>query len=280
MNVVWLAYRLSVLSAISFLSGCYSPSRGLQSPLAALENALVFAPIPYPDGDWTPEGLGVEDVWFESADGTSLHGWYLPHPEPRAVVLYAHGNAGNLSHRAATIRELHDAHDLSVMIFDYRGYGRSEGVPNEVGILQDARAARALLAQREGIASEEIVLMGRSLGGGVAVDLAAEDGARGLILVSTFTSLPDVGARSFPVLPVQSLMRNRLDSRSKIANYEGPLLQCHGDADRVVPYEIGCNLFEAANHPKQFVSIPGGSHNDALPMEFRRELDGFIAQLP
>ncbi len=279
MNVVWLAYRLSVLSAVSIISGCYAPGRGLQSPLAALENSLVFAPLPYPEGDWAPDGLEIEDVYFESADGTQLHAWYLRHSQPRAVVLYAHGNAGNLSHRAPIIRELHERQDVSVMIFDYRGYGRSEGVPDESGILQDARAARNWLAQRERLNFDDIVIMGRSLGGGVAVDLAANDGARGLVLISTFTSLPDVGARTVPVLPVRSIMRYRLDSESKIANYRGPLLQCHGDADRVVPYELGRELFDAANEPKRFISIPGGTHNDAMTAEFHAALDQFFAQL-
>jgi len=280
MNVVWLAYRLSVLSAISLISGCYAPGRGLQSPWAALEDSLVFKPARFPEGNWDAHQLQVEDVWFAADDGTQLHGWYLRHDEPMAIVLYAHGNTGNISHRASVIRDLHEDHRLSIMIFDYRGFGRSEGKPNEEGILQDARAARNWLAEREGITPEEIVIMGRSLGGGVAVDLAAEDGARGLILVSTFTSLPDVGARSVPLLPVRSLMRYRLDSRSKIAKYHGPLLQCHGDADRVVPYEIGQELHAAANPPKQFISIPGGRHNDALPNAFRDELDDFLANLP
>lgn len=280
MNVAWLVLRLSALSVVSFLTGCYSPGRGLQSPVAALENSLVFAPIRYPEGNWQPAGLEYEDVEFESSDGTKLHAWYLAHARPRAVVLYAHGNAGNLSHRAETVRLLHERYQLSVMIFDYRGYGRSEGIPDEEGILQDARAARNWLAERAEIPNSEIVLIGRSLGGAVAVDLAAEEDPRGLVLISTFSSLPDVGAHTISWLPVRSLMRYELDSRAKIVNYQGPLLQSHGDADRVVPFEIGRDLFDAANQPKQFVHIPDGRHNDPYTEEFHLALDEFIAALP
>ncbi|MBN1589667.1 MAG: alpha/beta hydrolase, partial [Pirellulales bacterium] len=208
-----------------------------------------------------------------------LHGWYYPYEQARAVVLFCHGNAGNLSHRADLIRYLHDQHKLSVMIFDYRGYGRSDGVPDEQGILQDAFAARAWLARRAGIAEQDIVLMGRSLGGAVAVHLATVgNGARGLILESTFTSLPDVAETK--VSSAASLMRSRLDSLSKIGHYHGPLLQSHGDEDSVIPYENGLKLFEAANKPKQFVTIHGADHNEVQSVEYYRALDRFLDTLP
>jgi fermentation-respiration switch protein FrsA (DUF1100 family) len=135
-------------------------------------------------------------------------------------------------------------------------------------VLADARAARAWLAQRAGIAENQIVLMGRSLGGGVAVDLAAADGARALVLESTFTSIPDVGQTMYPLLPMRLLMQTQFNSARKIANYHGPLLQSHGTADRVIPYSIACRLFDAANQPKQFVPIPGGDHNDPQTEEY------------
>ena len=159
-----------------------------------LEERFIFFPTPY-DGSaaWHPQGVDYQDVEFHAADGTRLHGWYLPHPAPRAVVLHCHGNAGNIAGRINMAKQLH-ALGLSVLLFDYRGYGRSEGSPNEMGVLQDARAARALLAQLAGVTESDVVLMGRSLGGAVAVDLAAHDGARGLILESTFTNLADAAA--------------------------------------------------------------------------------------
>ncbi len=244
------------------------------------ENSLIFFPSRYPDGDWQPRGLSFEDAWFNAADGMRLHGWYVAHEHPRAVILFFHGNAGNITHREDVVRTLHDRFGSSVMIFDYRGYGRSEGSPNEAGILADGRAARAWLAKRAEIPEQQIVLMGESLGGAVAVDLAAADGARGLVLENTFSSLPDVAAAHFPWLPVHMLMRTRLDSAAKIGNYHGPLLQAHGDRDQIVPYASGQRLFAAANEPKQFVTIPGGDHNDPRTPQFYQALDEFFKTLP
>jgi fermentation-respiration switch protein FrsA (DUF1100 family) len=244
------------------------------------EERLVFMPSRYPLGNWEPTGLQFEDAYFQSADGTKLHGWYVPHEKPRAVVLFAPGNGGNLSFWNAELRQLHDVHRLSVMIFDYRGYGRSEGSPNEQGVLADARAARAWLAKRADIAERDIVLIGRSLGGGVMVDLAAADGARGLILESTYTSIPDVAATLYPWAPVRWLMRTRFDSLSKIGRYHGPLLQCHGDCDELIPFEQGERLHAAASGPKRFVRIEGGTHNDMPPAEYYDALEQFIGTLP
>ncbi len=245
-----------------------------------LEESLVYFPIRYPEGDWKPLDLRYEDAQFTAADGVRLHGWYLPHPQPLASVLFCHGNAGNITHRAELLWMLQNRVGVSVLIFDYRGYGRSEGRPTEAGILADARAARTWLAAREGIAESQIVLMGESLGGGVAVDLAAADGARALVLQKTFTSLPDVAAYHFPWLPVRWLMRNRLDSLSKIGNYRGPLLMCHGQPDSIVPYELGRKLFEAANEPKHFIYLPRHDHNDPLPPTYYEQLKQFLAALP
>ena len=244
------------------------------------EDSLIYFPSPYPDGDWEPGGLDFEDAYFPSADGTRLHGWYVAHSDPRAVVLFCHGNAGNLSHRAATAEILNRLVGVSLLVFDYRGYGRSDGAPNEAGILADARAARAWLARRAGIAESEIVLMGESVGGAVAVDLAAAEGARAIVLESTFTSIPDVAAHHYPWFPVRYVLRTRFDSLAKIPRYRGPLLQSHGDADTIVPYALGRQLFEAANEPKRFLTIPGGDHNDPLGRAYYDELIDFLDELP
>jgi uncharacterized protein len=253
---------------------------GLAVVMMFAENSLIFHPSRYPDGNWNPQGLAFEDAWFNASDGTRLHGWYVSCDQPRAVILFAHGNGGNITDRVDILRALHDRMHSAVMIFDYRGYGRSEGSPNERGILADARAARKWLAARSGIAETQIVMMGESLGGGVAVDLAAADGARGLILENTFSSLPDVAATHFPWLPVHLLMRARLNSAAKIPNYHGPLLQVHGDRDQIIPFAIGKKLFDAANEPKQFVVIPGGDHNDPRTPAFLNALEAFIGKLP
>lgn len=245
-----------------------------------MENSLIYFPAKYPVGDWQPAGLKFDDAWFQAADGTRLHGWYVPAESPRAVALFAHGNAGNLSHRVDTLRRFQ--HDLraTILIFDYRGYGRSEGSPNEQGVLADARAARAWLAQRTGVSQRDIVLIGESLGGAVMVDLAASDGARGLVLENTFSSLPDVAAYHYPWLPVRLFLRTRLDSLSKIGHYHGPLLMCHGDADTIIPIDLARKLFDRANQPKQFVVVPGGDHNDPPAPEYLEALDQFLDKLP
>lgn len=268
--------KLVLVVLLLSLSGCVL---GPLSPLAPLETAAIYHPTPYPEGDWEPPGLELEDAWFEASDGVKLHGWFAPHDDARGLALCLHGNAGNVTHRASLLRTLHGLR-LSTLIIDYRGYGRSEGKPSERGILSDARAARAWLAERAGVEEHEIILFGGSLGGGVAVDLAARDGARGLVLCSTFTSLPEVGAHHMPLLPTHLLMTNRLDSLSLIKHYPGPLLQYHGDADTVVPYELGRKLFEAAPGPKQFVRQKGGDHNDSISGEFVVALDAFVNMLP
>jgi fermentation-respiration switch protein FrsA (DUF1100 family) len=248
--------------------------------MSLLENALIFFPSVYPDGDWEPRGIAIEDAWFETEDGSRLHGWFVPAANPRAVVLFAHGNAGNLTHRVDILDALGRGLGASVLVFDYRGYGRSAGRPTVEGILADARAARRWLARRAGVDESQIVLVGESIGGAVMVDLAARDGARGLVLENTFTSLPDVAAYHYPWLPVRLVMRSQLNSLARIRDYHGPLLQFHGDADRIIPFQLGQKLFEAANEPKQLVVIPFGDHNDPRTAKFYEELDRFLGELP
>jgi len=240
------------------------------------EESLIFFPSRYPQGDWQPAGLDIHDAWFEADDGTRLHGWYVPHPNPRAVVLFAHGNAGNVTHRIDQLWRLHHTVKVSVLVFDYRGYGRSDGAPDEQGILADTRAARRWLAEKSGVPEDKLVFLGESIGCGVLVDLASRDGARALVLQSPFTSLPEIGAYHYPWLPARLMMRNRLDSMAKIGRYHGPLLICHGEADTIIPFEHGQRLFNAANEPKQLVALPGHDHNDPMPDEYYQALDPFL----
>lgn len=255
------------IAASTFLGGCLNPAK--------LEDAIVYQPAAYPRGDWQ-QPHGSEEAWIASSEGATLHGWFAEAEHPRAVVLFLHGNAGNLTSCKDLLKLFPERLNASILLFDYRGYGRSTGTPSEGGVLDDARAARRWLAERCGVAEADIVLMGHSLGGGVAVDLAAADGARGLVLWNTFSSLPDVGHSHLPLLPVRWLMHNRLNSAAKIGDYHGPLLQTHGDADRVIPFELGRKLFAAANEPKQFVAISGGGHNDPPAPEFLAALDRFL----
>ena len=270
---------LQLFWLLSFLmTGC--ASLGRFSPLAPVERALLYHPSPFPDVDQIPASLPFEDAWFQAEDGTQLHGWFLGHAEPRAVALFCHGNAGNIFSRGESLKILNRRHGLAVMSFDYRGYGKSEGKPNENGILQDARAARTWLAKRTGVRESDIVLLGRSLGGAVAVDLA-QDGARGLVLASTFSSLPETAAHHVPWMLPNLNMTQRLNSTKKIRNYNGPLLQSHGDADKLIPLELGRKLFNAApSANKKFIVLPGAGHNDPQPEQYRRAFDDFIASIP
>ena len=194
-------------------------------------------PSNIPRGTGSRHGLDFEDAAFQADDGTKLHGWYCPSKDPRAVILYAHGNGGNLSYDAWLMKHLQKELRVTVLDFDYRGYGKSEGKPTVEGVLKDARAARKFLATRAGVKESSIVLMGRSLGGAVVVQLAAESRPRGLILESTFSSLKEVAAHHLGSL-AEMVPQDRLNSVAQLARYDGPLLQSHGDADRVIPFAL------------------------------------------
>jgi uncharacterized protein len=268
---------LAVAAALLPAGGCAAVS----APLAAVENRIVFFPHPYPVGDWTPDPC-VRDVWVDAPDGVRLHGW-LAEPDagpPREVVLFCHGNGRNITTRRHVLELFRDRMGCAVLVFDYRGYGKSTGRPTECGVLADARAARRWLADHAGVREGDVVIAGHSLGGGVAVDLAARDGARALILEGTFTNLPDVAASHAPLLPVRAVMQASLNSVGKIPAYRGPLLQVHGDADRVVPYALGLRLHAAAGGPKEFVTVPNGNHNDLYTPGYVAALDRFLAGLP
>jgi fermentation-respiration switch protein FrsA (DUF1100 family) len=248
-------------------------SDGAKAP--SLDELLLFFPSKHPAGNWAPKDLRFEDVWFAAEDRTRLHAWYCPADNPRATILIAHGNAGNIASRAPLLRYLQSRTQVSTFMFDYRGYGRSEGVPTVEGALQDARAARTKLRELARIKDSEMLLMGESLGGAVVVQLAAESVPRGLILQSTFSSLKDVADVHYPKLS-WLVPPTKLDSATQIARYRGPLLQSHGDADRTIPFASGEKLFRSANEPKAFLRIQGADHNNWLTQEYLRRLDEFI----
>ena len=241
------------------------------------ENYLVYPAPQYPAGDWEASWLDPLDVSFESEDGTRLHGWLVEHPDPSGYLLFCHGNGTHVAFSASEIAELRDRLGVTVFAFDYRGYGRSEGKPNEPGVLADGQAAFDWLKKQAGVGSDEIIVMGSSLGGGVAVDLAARNAPRVLILDRTFSSLPDVAARHYPWLPVRWLMKNRMASIEQISDYHGPVFLFHGRADRVVPFDLGKALFEASpSEKKEFTESASCGHNDPLPPEAWERLLDFL----
>ncbi len=254
---------------LSLFSGCAS-----LNPLNALERRMLFQPSPL---ETMPPETDFESVEIPVTPDINLHGIFLQHPQPQGVLLYCHGNAGHVVDRLPRLRQLRSQYGLTILGFDYRGYGRSQGRPSEVGLYEDARAARHWLASRSGVAESDVILLGRSLGGGVAVELASRDGAKGLILENTFSSVVDVGKSKLSWLPA-SAVSQRFDSASKIVNYRGPLLQTHGSRDRVIPFEFGNRLFAHDNEPKVFFTARGG-HNDAPSAEYEQQLGQFIRTL-
>ena len=246
----WLASRIAVVYL------------GLMVVAMFFEERLIFFPSRHPEGDWHPRGLTVEEAEFTAADGVRLHGWFCPMENPRAVVLMSHGNAGNITHRADEIQLWQRHLNVSVFIYDYRGYGRSEGSPNEAGVYADARAAYRWLTEEKQIPPDQIVLRGESIGSAVSLQLALEVPHRALIMQSPFTSAVEMGERSFPWLPVRWIMRNRFDNLAKIGDYRGPVLIQHGVRDSIVPFDMGQRLFEQANDPKQFHAVELADHND------------------
>ncbi len=254
--------------------------------LRFLENSLVY-PAPTAAVRWREsEWLEYEDIRFSAADGVALHGRYVAPDRPRGFLLYCHGNGENVSDQAELMGMLRDDYELAVFAFDYRGYGQSEGSPNETGVLLDGEAAYAWLCSRaastnaSGANSPHIVVMGRSLGGAVAVDISAKNIVQGLILENTFSSMPDTAAKLYPWAPVHWLMKNRYNSADKISNHLGPLLQTHGRQDRMIPIELAHKLFNASNSKDTtFVESKFGSHNDRPGQEYYDEMEAFFRRV-
>jgi len=229
------------------------------------EHSQVYHPDRFLGATGAELGRPYEEVWFQASDGLKLNGWFFPASinSPRAgwAVLVCHGNAGNISHRLGLCQELL-ATGVNVFLFDYRGYGRSQGRPSEEGTYRDAQAAHQFL-QRKGFAGRHILAFGESLGGGVASELALREELGGIILQSTFTSIPDIGAELFPWLPVRTLGRIRYETCRKLPRLKIPVLIMHSRADELIRFRHGQANFAAANEPKLLWEIQG-SHNDPL----------------
>lgn len=225
-------------------------------------------------------GLGYEDVMLETAAGTMVHGWYLPGREDAHTLLFLHGNAGNISHRLESL-QLFNELGLNVLIIDYSGFGRSDGKPGESQTYEDARLAWHHLTRSRGVAPERIVIFGRSLGGGVATWLASEESPGGLILESSFTSVPDLARKYYPIFPVHWLARIRYDNASRLPTVQCPVLIAHSLDDEIVPIDHGRALFALAREPKSFLEMRG-SHNVGFLVSghsYRAGLARFIAGL-
>ena len=229
------------------------------------EHNQVFHPTRVLEASGAELGRPFEDVFFRSNDGIQLNGWFFPantnSPRASLAVLICHGNGGNISHRLDMVAALLIT-GVNVFLFDYRGYGRSQGYPTEEGTYRDADAAYNWLMAK-GFAGKDILLFGESLGGGVAAELASRVTTGGLVLQSTFTCIPDIGAELFPWLPVHWLCRTKYDTLSKLPRIQAPVLVMHSRGDRLISFRHSQRNFEAANQPKLFCELLG-DHNDPL----------------
>ena len=225
---------------------------------------LVYFPQVERELTATPRaaGLDYEDVTLTTADNVKLHGWWVPSRNARGTILLMHGNAGNISHRLGYLT-MFNRLGYSVLLFDYRGYGKSGGHPDEEGTYRDAEAAWLHLTATRNVAPRDIVVVAESLGGGVATWLALKYPPRALVLASTFRSVPDLGAQIYPWLPVRLLARITYDNLGRIAKVDAPVLIAHSRDDEVIPFAHGEALFAAAREPKQMLVLAGG-HNDGF----------------
>ncbi len=226
-----------------------------------VERYFIYFPDRTLVGDPSDFGMAYEDASFAGSDGVRLHGWFVP-GENDVTWLWLHGNAGNISHRLENLRLLHEELGVNLFIFDYRGYGASEGRPSEEGTYLDAEAALAYLQSRSDVSPEHIVYFGRSLGAAVAVELALRSPPSGLILESPVPSIRYMARRTYGFLPVWLLVRTRYDTLGKMPEVDVPTIVLHGDRDDIVPIDAGRKVFAAAREPQEFYVIRGAGHND------------------
>jgi len=247
--------------------------------LLLLARSVTYHPWKYPRGNWEAQAwLGAVDVRPRTDDGLTLHAWWVPSTAGRLATLFLHGNGGNLTHRLGHIEAIREA-GSSVLMLDYRGYGRSEGWPTEAGLYRDADAAYRHL-QELGYPPDRIVLHGESLGTAVAVELASRRPCAGMILEAPFPSAVDVAWRVLPLLG--PLVARGFDSKRRIAAFQRPLLVIHGTRDEVIPLEFGRRVYEAAPGPKWFWAVEGAGHNDLLEAagaSYRARLQEFYRRL-
>jgi fermentation-respiration switch protein FrsA (DUF1100 family) len=234
-----------------------------------LENKLIFHPMPLDPGIFEqltaeypfPTGT-IEEVEITTGDGVMITGWLAVPDKPRGYLLWLHGNAGNISHRWPDFLSYASGQRLAVLLIDYRGFGSSEGSPDEAGVYRDSRAAWAYL-MNQGAKPDNTLILGRSLGGAVALELASQVKPAGLILESTFFSLKEMVKKTVPVLPVHFLLKSKFPSDELIGDIDLPILFFHGTDDRVIPFKQGRNLAGLAKKERmRFVPVKGAGHND------------------
>jgi len=240
--VKWKGLLMMGIWIVIIIAGVYLIFAGF---LFTFQSHYVYYPERVLLADPSSIGLDFESIHFKTADGVKLSGWFVPSESTSGVILFCHGNAGNISHRLESIQIFHRL-GLDVFIFDYRGYGQSEGKPTEDGTYKDVAAAWQYLIEEREVNPNEIIVLGRSLGGAIASWLAQTYTPGGLILESTFTSLPDIAATQYPYLPVRLLLRFQYNTAEYLGRADCPVLIVHSRDDEIMPFRQGWRLFEIA----------------------------------
>lgn len=228
--------------------------------LRFMERRTLFYPTKEIEYNPKEFGLNFEDIFFKTPDNIELNGWFISNPNARHTILFCHGNAGNISHRMEKSKFFHDLGE-NVFVFDYRGYGRSKGRPNENGLYLDVQGAYNYLLSRN-IAPEQIIGYGESIGGAIIIDLAYKNRIKALISDSAPSSAKDMIKVLYPYLPYQ-FFSLRLDSLNKIKSIKIPKLIIHSINDEIVPFKLGKKLYDYAAEPKEFLQVRGG-HNSCF----------------
>jgi len=248
-----------LISIVVVLFVAYS---ALGLALYFMQPTFLYRPVL--EVSYTPDELGMdfEKVTLKTADGLLLSGWYIPAEDSEFTVLFCHGNGGNMMHRLDSINIFYNL-GLDCFIFDYRGYGNSEGKPSEEGTYLDVRAAYKWLTEEKKVSPDDIIIFGRSLGGSIAAQLASRVEAKALVVESSFTSYVDIGKKFYPYMPVRWFARFNYQTIDYVKSVHCPVMIIHSRGDDIVPFEFGLELYEAANEPKEFIEI-FGSHNDGF----------------
>ena len=263
-NIIW---TIAILAAVTYGALCLI--------LFLMQSKLLYYPdLPSRKLTASPVDIGLDysPVTIKTSDGVTIHGWFVAAQPEKGTLLFFHGNAGNISHRLDSIKIFHDL-GLSTYIIDYRGYGQSQGVISEQGSYLDAEAAWDYLTQTRKIPAEQIIVFGRSLGAAIAAHIAANHLPGALILESAFTSVPDMAARLYPVLPVRLLSRLQYNTKKMLGSVSCPVLIIHSPDDEIIPFENGLQLYDSARQPKELLRISGG-HNEGFLVSSSRYSDG------
>lgn len=247
--------------------------------LAVFQSKLVFQPGKTVFMTPADKSMDFEEFWLDLPDGNRINGWFINAKAPKATLLFCHGNAGTIAHRLESSEIFLDL-NLNVVLFDYRGYGLSSGFPSENNTYEDADAVWSFLIEKKCLKADEIIVLGRSMGGPIAANLAKKHLPKMCILESTFTSVPDVARARFPIFPTKWLVSIKFSTIDYIKEIDCPLLVVHSRDDEIIPFEMGDKLFATANKPKEFLELKGG-HNETYfecLEKYREKLEKFIGK--